>query len=286
MHPGVKIAISGKGGVGKTTICAIWAHLFASDGFDVLAVDADPNTTLACAFGISPQDAPMPLIKMKELIGERTGTGKEAVGAYFRLNPKVSDLPEKYWIEVGRRDLDAGKGQAHGRLKLLVLGDVVRAGGGCACPEGAFLKAMLNHSILQREELVLVDLAAGVEFMGRACVQGIDALVTVVEPSGTSIDTSARIAKMACEIGIKHVATFANKVPDSKQLAVIKEQLDDIPLIGSFKFDLGVQEANLKRTAAIKTSTELVEQLAKAKKALTDLIFPSLGSQVSDKKFV
>lgn len=286
MHTGVKIAISGKGGVGKTTICAIWAHLFASDGFDVLAVDADPNTTLACAFGISPQDAPMPLIKMKELIGERTGTGKEAVGAYFRLNPKVSDLPEKYWIEVDRRGLDAGKEQAHGRLKLLVLGDVVRAGGGCACPEGAFLKAMLGHSILQRQELVLVDLAAGVEFMGRACVQEIDVLVTIVEPSSTSIDTSVRIAKMAREIGIKHVVAFANKVPDSKQLAVVKEQLGDIPLIGSFKFDLRVQEANLNRTAAIKTSTELVEQLAKAKKALTDLIFPGLGSQVSDKRFV
>lgn len=286
MHPGVKIAISGKGGVGKTTVCAIWAHLFASDGFDVLAVDADPNTTLACAFGISPQDAPMPLIKMKELIGERTGTGKEAVGAYFRLNPKVSDLPEKHWIEVGQRGLDAGKKQAHGRLKLLVLGDVVRAGGGCACPEGVFLKAMLNHSILQREELVLVDLAAGVEFMGRACVQGIDVLVTIVEPSSTSIDTAVRIAKMAREIGIKYVVAFANKVPDSKQLDVVKEQLGDIPLIGSFKFDLRVQEANLNRTAAIKTGTELVEQLAKAKKALTDLIFPGLGSQVSDKRFV
>ena len=273
MHAGVKIAISGKGGVGKTTVCAIWAHLFASDGFDVLAVDADPNTTLACAFGISPQDTPMPLIKMKELIGERTGTGKEAVGAYFRLNPKVNDLPEKYWIEVGRRSLDAGKEQVHGRLKLLVLGDVVRAGGGCACPEGVFLKAMLNHSILQREELVLVDLAAGVEFMGRACVQGIDVLVTIVEPSSTSIDTAVRIAKMAREIGIKYVVAFANKVPDSKQLAVVKEQLGDIPLIGSFKFDPGVQRANLEGIAAIDADINWIKALTEAKKQLLDLIF-------------
>ena len=273
MHPSVKIAISGKGGVGKTTVCAIWAHLFASDGFDVLAVDADPNTTLACAFGISPQDAPMPLIKMKELIGERTGTGKEAVGAYFRLNPKVSDLPEKYWIEVDRRGLDAGKEQAHGRLKLLVLGDVVHAGGGCACPEGAFLKAMLNHSILQREELVLVDLAAGVEFMGRACVQGIDVLVTIVEPSSTSIDTSVRIAKMACEIGIKHVAAFANKVPDSKQLDVIKKQLGSTSLIGSFKFDPGIQRANLEGIAAIDADMNWIKALTEAKKQLLDLLF-------------
>lgn len=273
MHTGVKIAISGKGGVGKTTVCAIWAHLFASDGFDVLAVDADPNTTLACAFGISPQDAPMPLIKMKELIGERTGTGKEAVGAYFRLNPKVSDLPEKYWIEVDQQGLDAGKEQAHGRLKLLVLGDVVRVGGGCACPEGVFLKAMLNHSILQREELVLVDLAAGVEFMGRACVQGIDVLVTIVEPSSTSIDTSVRIAKMAREIGIKYVVAFANKVPDSKQLDVVKEQLGDIPLIGSFSFDPGIQRANLEGIAAIDADINWIKALTEAKKQLLDLIF-------------
>ena len=273
MHTGVKIAISGKGGVGKTTACAIWAHLFASDGFDVLAVDADPNTTLACAFGISPQDAPMPLIKMKELIGERTGTGKEAVGTYFKLNPKVSDLPEKYWVEIDRRGLDAGKEQAHGKLKLLVLGDVVRAGGGCACPEGVFLKAMLNHSILQREELVLVDLAAGVEFMGRACVQGIDVLVTIVEPSSTSIDTSVRIAKMAREIGIKYVAAFANKVPDSKQLDIVKEQLGDILLIGSFKFDPGIQRANLEGIAAIDADINWIKALTEAKKQLLDLIF-------------
>ncbi|MHC4069932.1 MAG: ATP-binding protein [Planctomycetota bacterium] len=273
MHTGVKIAISGKGGVGKTTVCAIWAHLFASDGLDVLAVDADPNTTLACAFGISLEDAPMPLIKMKELIGERTGTGREAVGAYFRLNPKVSDLPEKYWVEIGRQGLDAGKEQAHGRLKLLVLGDVVRAGGGCACPEGAFLKAMLNHSILQREELVLIDLAAGVEFMGRACVQGIDVLVTVVEPSSTSIDTSVRIAKMAREIGIKHVVAFANKIPDSKQLDVVKEQLSEIPLIGSFKFDPGIQRANLEGIAAIDADINWIKALTEAKKQLLDLIF-------------
>ena len=183
---GVKIAIGGKGGVGKTTVCAVWAQLFAEAGFDVLAIDADPNTNLALAFGIPSQQSPEPLIKLKELITERTGTGKEAVGAYFKLNPKVSDLPEKYWLEVGK-------------LKLLGLGAITRAGAGCACPEGAFLKALLTHTILQRQEVVLVDLAAGVEFMGRASVQGIDAFVVVVEPGGRSIETANNIAKMAKE---------------------------------------------------------------------------------------
>src|SRR4030042_974143 len=108
---GLKIAIGGKGGVGKTTVCAVWANLFAEDGFDVLAIDADPNTSLASAFGISREESPQPLIQMKELIAERTGTEKDAVGAYFKLNPEVGDLPEKYWLKVDG-------------IKLLVLGAI------------------------------------------------------------------------------------------------------------------------------------------------------------------
>ena len=161
---GLKIAIGGKGGVGKTTVCAVWAQLFANDGFDVLAVDADPNTNLYCAFGIGNDKTPEPLINMKQLIAERTGTDGDAVGAYFVLNPKVSDLPDKYCLETNG-------------LKLLVLGGIKHGGAGCACPEGAFLKALLTYTILQRNELVLVDLAAGPEFLGRASIQGIDALL-------------------------------------------------------------------------------------------------------------
>jgi len=211
---GTKIAIGGKGGVGKTTVCAVWAEIFAEDGCDVLAIDADPNTNLASAFGIPREQSPEPLIAMKELIAERTGAGKEAIGAYFKLNPNVSDLPEKYSLDVGK-DL-GGKGPG-GKLKLLVLGAITQGGGGCACPEGAFLKALLTHTILQREEVVLVDLAAGVEFMGRASVQGIDALVLVVEPGGRSIETANNMARMAGELGIGCVGAIANKVTDSAQ---------------------------------------------------------------------
>ena len=272
LEKGVKIAVSGKGGVGKTTFCAVLANLFAADGFDVLAVDADPNTTLAAAFGVEPAQEPEPLINMKELVGQRTGTGKEAVGAYFRLNPKVSDLPEKYWIKLDQPALSPEKGQSPGQLKLLVLGDVVRAGAGCACPEGAFLKAMLNHTILQRQELVLVDLAAGVEFMGRACVQGIDVLITIVEPGSTSIDTSVRIAKMAGEIGVNCVVAFVNKVLQPDQLDAITKQLGDTPLIGSFKFDSAIQQANLSRTPVIDADPDFVEALRQTKKRLLEII--------------
>jgi len=270
---GLKIGIGGKGGVGKTTVCAVWARLFAKDGFDVLAIDADSDTNLASAFGIPGERNPQPLIKMKQLIAERTGAGKDSVGAYFRLNPKVSDLPEKYWLEVNG-------------LKLLVLGAITQAGAGCACPEGAFLKALLTHTILQREEVVLVDLAAGVEFMGRASVRGIDALVVVVEPGSRSIETAINIAEMAKELGIKHVAAIANKITESPQAETIKSRLVNIPVLANIEYCPAVQQADLQRRGVFQANDGLVEQLRQAKNTLTRLIFPSVNSEVSDKRFV
>jgi CO dehydrogenase maturation factor len=256
---GSKIAIGGKGGVGKTTVCAIWAQLFAEDGLDVLAIDADPDTNLASAFGIPSEQSPKPLVEMKELIAKRTGTGKDAVGAYFRLNPKVSDLPEKYALEVGK-------------LRLLVLGAITQAGAGCACPEGAFLKALLTHSILQRQEVVLVDLAAGVEFMGRASVQGIDALVLVVEPGGRSIETANKTAKMARELGIECVGAIANKITERAQANAIKSQLKDMVLLETLGYSASLQEADLKRSPVFGADPELTAKLRQAKSRLASHI--------------
>ena len=256
---GLKVAIGGKGGVGKTTVCAVWARLFAEDGFDVLAIDADPNTNLASAFGIPSEQSPEPLIKMKQLIAERTGTEKDTVGAYFRLNPKVSDLPEKYWLEVNR-------------LKLLVLGAIQQAGAGCACPEGAFLKALLTHTILQRQEVVLVDLAAGVEFMGRASVQGIDALVVVVEPGGRSIETAVNIARMGKELGIKQVAAVLNKITDAGQVKMIKSRLKDMPVLANIEYIGAVQEADLQQENVFNSDAGLVSALKEAKNKLLVLV--------------
>ena len=257
---GLKIAIGGKGGVGKTTVCAVWARLFTEDGFDVLAIDADPNANLASAFGIPSEQSPEPLVRMKQLIAERTGTGKDTVRAYFRLNPKVSDLPQEYWLKVDG-------------LKLLVLGAIRQAGAGCACPEGAFLKALLTHTILQRQEMVLVDLAAGVEFMGRASIKGIDALVIVVEPGSRSIETANNMAKMARELGIKNVAVIANKITEAAQTEVIKSQLEDVVLLGTLRYSRSVQEADLRRAPVIEADSELVEQLTRAKKELEKVVF-------------
>ncbi len=281
MQNGIKIAISGKGGVGKTTVCAIWAQLFAEEGFDVIAVDADPDTNLCNAFGVPLEQSPEPLIKMKQLIAERTGTNKEAVGAYFKLNPNVGDLPEKYCLK-----LDKIKPQAEGleaSLKLLILGCVDKAGAGCACPEGAFLKAMLTHTILQRQEVILVDLAAGVEFMGRASVQGIDVLVIVVEPGSRSIETAANITRMAQKLGVKHVAGIINKVTAPEQIEVIKSQLKDLTILAAIDYNSEIQQADLCRKSVYQASVALVDKLRTAKNALTKLLGIDIKIGFSDK---
>jgi CO dehydrogenase maturation factor len=272
LQTGIKIAISGKGGVGKTTICAILAQLFAEDRFDVIVVDADSDTNICNAFGITAEQSPEPLIKMKQLIAERTGRDKNVAGAYFRLNPQIDDLPEKYCLKVSGIGHEAENGNIEGSLKLLVLGAINQAGAGCACPEGAFLKAMLSHTLLRQQEVVLVDLAAGVEFMGRASVQGIDALVIVIEPGSRSIETTANIARMGRELGVKHIVGIINKVTAPQQIEAIKSQLKDLHILASVDYIPDVQQADLNRKSVYRCSPELVEKLRQAKKALNHLI--------------
>ncbi len=226
-----------------------------------MAIDADPSLSLGAAFGLPAGKTPKPLIEMKDLIAERTGTRKDSVGAYFRLNPAVSDLPEEHWLKVGN-------------VKLLVLGALTRGGGGCACPEGAFLKALLTHTILQRDELVLVDLAAGVEFLGRASVQGIDAFVVVVEPGSRSIETAGNLVVMAKDLGIGTVGAVANKVTEPAQLDVIRSQLDNIPLLGSVSYRKAVQEADLQRAPVMQADAAVVQELDEARHCLVELVTP------------
>ncbi len=254
---GLKIAIGGKGGVGKTTVCAILSELFAKDGLDVLAIDADPDTNLAAAFGLSAGQAPTPLIEMKQLIGQRTGTGKEAVGAYFKLNPEVADLQDKYALKVNG-------------LKLLALGALKSAGSGCACAEGAFLKALLSYTILQKDQVVLVDLDAGVECMGRASIQGIDALVIVVEPGGRSIETANNVTKMARDLGIKNIVIIANKITDAAQLDMINSQLNST-VLAALPYDDAIRDADLYRTKLFDASEKITTELKKVKSRLVEM---------------
>jgi len=269
---GAKIAISGKGGVGKSTICAVLGRIFAEEGLEVMAIDADPNVSLASVLGIPITESPEPLINMKEMIHERTGTKTDAVGAYFRLNPKVSDLPAAFLRNVNG-------------INLLVLGGISQAGAGCACPEGAFLKALLTHIILHRKEVVLVDLAAGVEFFGRASIEGIDALLVVVEPGGRSIETAVNIARMGAELGIRCIAAVANKITNQQQIMVIKSQLHNIPILANIEYYPEVQEADLQRKGVFQACPELVNQLRQAKSMLDKFMKSGCGNMQKNADF-
>ena len=176
------------------------------------------------------------------------------------MNPHVSDLPGAYSHDVNG-------------VKLLVLGGIESAGSGCACPEGAFLKALMTHSLLHRHEVILVDLAAGVEFMGRACVQGVDGLVVVVEPGRRSIETALNISNMAGNMGISHVGAFLNKITSEGQVDEIRAQLGEMTVFGSYGYDRSVQDADLKRTSVMDCSSELVGALAGAKEAMMSAFF-------------
>ena len=231
----MKIAISGKGGVGKTTLAGVLARTLSAQSETVLAIDADPDSNLASAVGV-----PLnlltnitPLAEMTHFIEERTETKKGGYGSIFKLNPKVDDIPEKFSIDY--------KG-----VKLLILGSVPQGGGGCFCPENVLLKNLLSHLFIQRNETVIVDMEAGLEHLGRGSTSYVDAFIVVVEPGMRSIQTALQIKKLASDLGIKRVFVVGNKVQTDEDRQVITENLDDFPVLGLMAYNPKVLEADRK----------------------------------------
>ncbi len=196
----MKIAISGKGGAGKTTLAAALSLLAARRGERVLAVDADPDANLAQALGIREADrsAIVPIARMAALIEERTGAKVDRYGQIFKLNPEVADIAGKFAF-------------SHRGVALLVLGAVERGGGGCACAESVMLKALVTDLVLYKGETLVMDMEAGVEHLGRATARGVDEMIVVVEPGQRSIDTARRVIRMSAEIGLPSPAFVINK---------------------------------------------------------------------------
>ena len=220
----MKIAVSGKGGVGKTTLVALLARLLQERGRQVIVIDADPDANLASALGLPDADQIEPIVNLKELIAERTGAGPESYGKFFKLNPHVSDIPDQYCHEADG-------------VKLLVLGAVQTGGGGCACPESVFLKSLLMHLVVRREEAVIVDMEAGIEPLGRATVGSVDALLVVVEPGRRSVETAERVQKLAAEIGLEKVWIVGNRVRNDDEKQFLEERLRNFRVLGFVPFD-------------------------------------------------
>jgi CO dehydrogenase maturation factor len=255
----LKFAVSGKGGVGKTTVAGILARLFGKEGKNVLVIDADPDSNMASAIGIPKEkrEGIVPLSQMFDLIEERTGARPgQAYGGMFKLNPKVDDLVEKFGI-VGEDG-----------VKLLVLGTINQGGGGCFCPENALLKALIKHLLL-KEEILIMDMEAGVEHLGRGTAKNVDVLIIVVEPGMRSIETAGRIKSLAKDIEIQNIVAVLNKFTGEEEKELIENELKnlDIPLVGVIPYSKGVVEADLKGISPldVKENQDMVAELSKLK---------------------
>ena len=251
----MKIAVVGKGGVGKTTLTALLAKHFAQEGKPVIAVDADPVTNLAAALGVEDPNGITPISEMRGLIQERTGSSK-GYGQFFRINPRVDDLPERF-----SRDVNG--------IRLMVLGGVPSGGSGCICPESAVLRALVTHLLLRRDEVVLLDMEAGIEHLGRATAGAVSAMVVVVEPGMRSVYAAHSIRRLASDIGVTRVVAVLNKVRQDTNVQTLSEALSPIPAIGTLPYDDAIAQADFEARAVSASSPEQEKAIAEIATRIT-----------------
>jgi CO dehydrogenase maturation factor len=245
---GLKLAISGKGGVGKSTLAGTLALLYAAQGRPVLAIDADPDANLAAALGFPPELRQQlhTIAEERQLIEARTGAKVREFGQIFSLNPDVSGIAEQY-------------GTAQRGVNLVVLGAAQRAGAGCACPESVLLKSLVREVILTRNEVVILDMEAGIEHLGRGTAMGVDVMVVVVEPGQRSVETAHRVHEMATGLGITRVALVLNKslrLEDDR--AWLGREFGDEALLGAIPYDPRIGDADRHGRALVDIGDDTV----------------------------
>ncbi len=244
----MKLAISGKGGVGKTLLAATLARTMADAGYSVTAIDADPDANLALSLGFPDSGKIVPISQMKELIQERTGTQPGSNSPYFKINPRVDDIPEKYSVK-------------HNGVRLLVMGQPKAGGAGCYCPENAVLAALMAHLLLAPDEMVIMDMAAGIEHLSRGTARAVDKLIIVVEPGRASIETAKRIRALAQDLGISSISVVGNKVPDATGQDFISSSLPDMDILGFIPYDTAVAQSDMRNTARLDASPQIKQAI-------------------------
>ena len=229
----MKLAISGKGGVGKTTLAALLAQAYADAGRQVLAVDADPSPCLASALGFPSELCAglRPIAEMEDLIYERTGAKPGTIGGFFTINPRVDDIPERF-------------SAIHRGVRLLEMGAVKTGGSGCICPESALLKTLFTHLFFRQDDVLILDMYAGVEHLGRATVDFVDAMLVVVEPTHRSLGTAEQITSLARDIGLTRLWLVGNKVHNPEEVAFLEAGSPGLPVLGMLPADLAVKDAD------------------------------------------
>lgn len=257
----MKIAVTGKGGVGKTTVSAMLCHLFAAEGKRVIAVDADPDANLATAIGVSRDeiDALRPIAELTELIEERTGAKPGSSGGIFKINPRVDDIPE-------------GFGYKTGNITLLIMGKSKFAASGCYCPEHALLRRLLKHIIVERDEVVIVDMEAGIEHLTRGTAEGVEAFIVVVEPGQRSLQTANAVKDLALGLGVKKVFAIANKTRKKQDTDFIKKNLPDIGFLGSISFNEKIMDSDISGIPSYEASSQAIDEVRAIRDTLQKLL--------------
>lgn len=251
----MKIAVTGKGGVGKTTFAATLARLYAQEGKNVLAADVDPDANLGLALGFPEEelDKITPITKMRRLVQERTGANDD--NKFYKINPKVDDIPDTY-------------SRVCNGVKLLVLGTVDTAGSGCVCPEHVMLKRIINHLVLRSGDVVILDMEAGLEHLGRGTTEGMDQFVVVIEPGARSIQTYKNVKRLAKELGVKQVRVVANKVRNQEDEEFIKSKIPTEDLLGFIHYNTEVMDADRQGKSPFDFSETAVEEIQKIKEKI------------------
>ena len=244
----MKIAISGKGGVGTTMLAALLSKTFADAGYSVLAIDADPDANLAATLGFPEAEKILPISEMKELIEERTGVQPGKSAPFFKLNPKVDDIPEKYSWE-------------HNGIKLMIMGRMKRGGSGCYCPENALLQALVTHLLLARNEVVILDMEAGIEHLGRATAKAVDKLIVVVEPWRRAVETAYRVNQLAQDISLHNVVVVGNKIRSQSEKEFLTSSLPGFEFLGFIPYDQALVEADLANRPLLDASQQITSEV-------------------------
>jgi CO dehydrogenase maturation factor len=244
-----KMAVTGKGGVGKTTLAALLAYIYSQAGNAVIAIDADPAASLGLALGVpeSLLSQVKPIAEMDDLIYERTGARPGTVGGLFTINPRVDDIPDRFSV-------------LHHGIRLLQLGTVSAGGSGCICPESALLKALVTYVILYRNEVMILDMDAGIENLGRATAGAVDAFLIVVEPGRRSLNTARTIQRLAADIGVTHCYAVGNKVRDQADRDFVRDGLSDLSVIGFLSLDQHAIEADKRGQSVFDAAPQLVTE--------------------------
>ena len=244
----MKVAVTGKGGVGKTTLSSTLARLYADEGRTVLAADVDPDANLGLALGLTEEEvnAIVPISKMRTLVEERTGA--TYANKFFKLNPQVSDIPDKFSKEING-------------VKLLVMGTVETGGTGCVCPEHVMLKSILSALVFRKDDVVVMDMEAGLEHLGRGTASMMDQFIVVIEPGARSVQTYEKVKQLAADLGITKINVVANKVRDESDREFIRSRIPAENLLGFISYNPEVIDADRRGLSPYDVSPQAVEEI-------------------------